>query len=107
MAMIHSRPGFQARVTHEGKRAPPPAKVTPDMQPALAKRSSPADGIVKSPLKDATPVTATPEYMQAQAEAAWARMQAAKPKVSPEIIVNPKPSATPIMTSPHEDDLLT
>jgi hypothetical protein len=102
--MIRSRPGFSPVVTHDSPRAKPPApsRVNPDMQPALAKRTSAAQGIVKSPLKhEQPPAFASAEHMQAQAEAAFKKMQAQEPKVGPEVIVNPAPSATPVITSPY------
>jgi hypothetical protein len=104
--MIRSRPGFSPVVTHDSPRAksPVPAKLNPDMQPAFAKHTSAAQGAVKSPLKhDQPPAFASAEQMQAQAEAAFKKMQAQAPKVGPEIIVNHAPSATPVITSPHGD----
>ena len=105
MTMVHSRPGFQTRVTHEGKRPPPPAKVTSDMQPAIAKRTSASSAVPNSPLKRAQEVGTLPvERMQAEAEAAFKRMktqQAASPKT--EIIGNPAPSPTPVLTTPHKE----
>ncbi len=43
MAQVHSRPGFQPRVTHEGRKTPPPAKVTPDMRNARLKTGAAVD----------------------------------------------------------------
>ncbi len=104
MAQVHSRPGFQPRVTHEGRKAPPPAKVTSDMRPALANRSTPTLAPSNSPLTQ-QPAAAgpSPDMMQARAEAALARMQEEKRKAGPEVLVNPNPSATPILTTPHKD----
>ncbi len=104
MAQVHSRPGFQPRVTHEGRKAPPPAKVTSDMRPALANRSTPTLAPSNSPLTQ-QPAAAgpSPDLMQARAEAALARMQEEKRKAGPEVLVNPNPSATPILTTPHKD----
>ncbi len=104
MAQVHSRPGFQPRVTHEGRNAPPPAKVTPDMRPSLANRSAPTLAPSNSPLTQ-QPAAAgpSPDMMQARAEAALARMQEEKRKAGPEVLVNPNPSATPILTTPHKD----
>ena len=99
--MIHSRPGFQTRITQEGKKSPP-SKVTSDMQPAIATRTSPAQGKVNSPLKQELPGLPV-ERMQAQAEAALKRMQEQKRQAGPELLVNPAPSATPVLTSPHKD----
>jgi hypothetical protein len=110
MAMIHSRPGFSPRITREsrdGARVTAQSTVTKDMQPAIAKHTSAAAHIPNSPLKDAAaPATISPEYMQAQAEAALKRMQAAaaaKAAGAPEIIPNLHASPAPIMTSPHEE----
>jgi hypothetical protein len=73
------------------------------MQPALAKRTSPAQGAVTSPLKEQLPSLPV-DRMQAEAEAAFKRMQEkAAQRVGPEILVNPQPSATPITTSPHKE----
>ena len=117
MAQVHSRPGFQPRVTHEGRKTPPPAKVTSDMRPALANRSTPTLAPSNSPLTQ-QPAAAgpSPDMMQARAEAALARMQdmtraeaalarvqEEKRKAGPEVLVNPNPSATPILTTPHKD----
>ena len=104
MAQVHSRPGFQPRVTHEGRKAPPPAKVTSDMRPALANRSTPTLAPSNSPLTQ-QPAAAgpSPDMMQARAEAALARMQEEKRKAGPEVLVNPNPSATPILTTPHKE----
>lgn len=104
MAQVHSRPGFQPRVTHEGRKTPPPAKVTSDMRPALANRSTPTLAPSNSPLTQ-QPAAAgpSPDLMQARAEAALARMQEEKRKAGPEVLVNPNPSATPILTTPHKD----
>jgi hypothetical protein len=96
--MIRSRPGFSPVVTHDTQRkaSPAPAHVTSDMLPAIAKRTSPAQGAVRSPLKQNLP-TLPVERMQAQAEAALKKL-----KAGPEVILNPAPSATPIITSPHD-----
>ena len=104
MAQVHSRPGFQPRVTHEGRKAPPPAKVTSDMRPALANHSTPTLAPSNSPLTQ-QPAAAgpSPDMMQARAEAALARMQEEKRKAGPEVLVNPNPSVTPILTTPHKD----
>ncbi len=104
MAQVHSRPGFQPRVTHEGRKTPPPAKVTSDMRPALANRSTPTLAPSNSPLtQQPTAAGPSPDMMQARAEAAFARMQEEKRKAGPEVLVNPNPSATPILTTPHKD----
>lgn len=97
--MIRSRPGFSAVITNDETRvkAPAPARVTSDMTPAFAKRSSAAQGQVKSPLKQELP-TLPVERMQAQAEAAMQKMRS-----GPELLVNPAPSPPPIITSPHKD----
>jgi hypothetical protein len=106
MTQIHSRPGFMPRVTKEGKKAPPPAKLQPDMMPAIHSTAQP--GQSKSPLTQVkTDEPALPvDRMKAQAEAAYARnlalAQEAARKAGPQIIENPKPSATPVMTSPHK-----
>lgn len=103
--MIHSRPGFTPRVTRNDRHDPPPSRVRSDMQPALAKRTSAASAIPNSPLKRSPDEGQLPiERMQAQAEAAFKRMQAqqaASPKT--EIIGNPAPSPTPVITSPHKE----
>ncbi len=44
-----------------------------------------------------------PDVMQAKAEAAFARMQEEKRKLGPEVLLNPNPSATPILTTPHKE----
>jgi predicted trehalose synthase len=100
--MIHSRPGYQTRVTHEGKKAPPPAKIQPDMQPAIMKHTT-ATGATKSPLAQSEQPSLPVERMQAEAEAAFKRMQEKARMAGPELLVNPAPSATPVMTSPHKE----
>lgn len=104
--MIHSRPGYHPRVTHEGKKAPPPAKLAADMQPAFIKHST-ATAAVNSPLKNnADPAPLSAERMQAAAEAALKRMndrKAAEDATKTQVLVNPKPSPTPVMTTPYKD----
>jgi hypothetical protein len=101
--MIHSRPGFMTRVTREGsKHDPQPAKVTQDMQPAIMKHTT-ATTDAKTPLKQIAPPGLPVERMQAEAEAAFARMKEQKRQAGPELLVNPAPSATPVMTSPHKE----
>lgn len=96
--MKYSRPGFSTVVSSDNRPAKP-ARLNMDMQPAIAKRTSASQGPVSSPLKqmpqgDIPAVSA--ERMQAQAEAAWKAMQ------QKQILVNPAPSATPILTTPHK-----
>lgn len=102
--MIHSRPGYQTRVTTEGRREPPPAKVNADMEPAILKHSR-ATVDAKSPLKNAELPGLPVERMQAEAEAAWARMKAQIPQgtIAPEVLLNPTPSPVPVITSPHQE----
>ena len=104
--MRHSRPGFQTRVTQEGTRHEArPSRVTADMQPAIMRHTTATPG--KSPLQQNEKPGLPVERMQAQAEAAFKRMQAAEAErvrlAGPEILVNPAPSATPITTSPHKE----
>jgi hypothetical protein len=103
--MIHSRPGFQPRVTREGaKHEPRPSRVQPDMQPAIMKHTT-ATTATKPALMQNEQAGLPVERMQAQAEAALKRMQDAAAETArragPEILVNPAPSATPVITSPH------
>jgi hypothetical protein len=71
------------------------------MQPAIMKHTSAANGPVKSPLLNVAPATLPVAQMQAQAEAAFARMKEDAARKS-EVLVNPNPSPPPIITSPHE-----
>lgn len=100
--MIRSRPGFSTVVTKDepSARPAPPAKVTRDMQPAIAKHSTARPAPPPSTLKE-LPVPA--EQLQAQAEAIFKRMQEEQRAHGPEILVNPAPSPPPIITSPHQD----
>jgi len=84
--MIHSRPGFRPRTSDEEC-----AKLQPDMVPAINRHNQPETTNLK---------TATIQHMQAQAEAALKRM---KDGSQVNVLVNPNPSATPVMTSPHKD----
>jgi hypothetical protein len=73
------------------------------MQPAIANRSSPAQGAVSSPLKQNESPGLPVDRMRKQAEAALKKLQAQQAaKVGPEILVNPAPSKTPFTTSPHK-----
>jgi hypothetical protein len=109
--MIRSRPGFQTQRIEDQTQPAPPTKLNHDMLPALARRTAAKPGASKSPLTQGAPANATPPLvdpnaLQASADAAWARMQeeakAIAAKIGPELILNPNPSETPIMTSPHK-----
>ena len=77
--MKHSRPGFTTRI-NDGA----PSKVRPDMKPALARKYPPAE---------VSPVLQHQEAMPLPAEAEKAIV-----RNGPEVIANPKPSATPVYT---------
>ena len=96
--MIRSRPGFSPVITNDARQAKS-SKVTADMQPAIMKHTSAAQGPVKSPLLNNEPAPLPVERMQAQAEAALKKMQE---RQGPEVLVNPNPSPPPIITSPHK-----
>ncbi len=105
MTQVHSRPGFTPRVTQEGKKSKP-SRLNDDMQPALAKHTTATTTPSQSPFIKATQpsmIDLQPDVMQAKAEAAFARMQEEKRKLGPEVLLNPNPSATPILTTPHKD----
>ncbi len=105
MTMIRSRPGFQTQRIEDQTQTAPPAKLNPDMIPALAKRSAAQAEQSKSPLLQDAPGNAPSPFaatMQAAAERALQRMQAEQQAKGPDVIVNPNPSATPIVTSPHK-----
>ncbi len=97
--MIRSRAGFSPVVSSDARPAKP-SKVTADMQPAIMKYTSAAQGPVKSPLLNAEPAPLPVERMQAQAEAAFKKMQERR---GPDVLVNPNPSPPPIVTSPHKE----
>ena len=111
MTMIRSRPGFQTQRIEDQTQPAPPAQLNHDMLPALARRTVATPNPSKSPLTMSAPVNAPPPFvdpmeLQRKADEAWARMQMkaaeAARKVGPELILNPTPSETPIMTSPHK-----
>ena len=77
--MKHSRPGFTTRI-NDGE----PSRVRPDMKPALARKYPP---VQKSPLLQHSEAMPMP-----------AEVQAAAVRTGPEVIANPKPSATPVYT---------
>ena len=76
--MKHSRPGFTTRV-NDGA----PSKVRPDMKPALARKYPPPKDSPILQHQDAMPLPAeaTPEA----------------PRVGPDVLLNPTPSATPVV----------
>lgn len=83
--MIHSRPGFAPR-----KSDTAPAKLNQDMIPAIH-RAGPKSS---SPLVNASP--SLEQMLNARAE----EHRAAKVHAAPEILVNPAPSATPLVNEP-------
>jgi hypothetical protein len=82
--MIHSRPGFASVVTRDEHkvRSPAPAQLNADMIPALHRKQV---------------QTASP--LDARTAAAVAKLEAEK-VASPEILVNPAPSAPPVVLEP-------
>ena len=103
--MIRSRPGFHPVEIDDSPRAkaPAPAKVQADMEPAFHRHSraqppKPDSPLVHSPQGATAPVL--PD-LQARAEYAMQKLRE-KAASQPEIIENPTPSATPIITSPHK-----
>lgn len=114
--MIRSRPGFQTQVIDDSQAVAgaESAKLNRDMLPALARRTTAQAPKSNSPLTQTAPVvdpivqqaSVSPERMQAQADAAWARMQADIAKLpqgmmNPEIIENPMPSPAVVVTDPY------
>jgi len=92
--MIHSRPGYHPVHSADG----PKQILNADMQPAITKSST------ASPSKKVADEAHAKQLMQAKADKAWERMKA---EADSKIIVNPAPSATPITTDPHGEDLLS
>lgn len=93
--MIHHRPGFASRTSDAA-----PAKLNEDMIPALHKNRIAAEQ--KSTLLNIN----LPELSEDQVAKAVAFSEAAKAlaaKHGPELLINPNPSATPIITSPHKE----
>lgn len=83
--MIHSRPGFASR-----KSDAAPAKLNQDMIPALHRKGQ----AESSPLINASP------SLEAMLNTRAEEHRAAKIHAAPEILVNPAPSATPIVNEP-------
>jgi hypothetical protein len=110
--MIYSRPGFST-VVSDDKRKAKPAKINSDMQPAIARHSTAKVAPSKSPFVKSLnpaasepPVAVDPAVLQAKADAAWERMRAeAEAASKTQVIVNPNPSATPVLTSPYPDPI--
>ena len=91
--MKHSRPGFATRTTDDA-----PAKLNEDMIPALHKQTA-KSAAEKTP--------SAPAVLQARAEEMHARMVVEAQLLAArggDVLVNPNPSATPILTSPHKDE---
>lgn len=84
--MIHSRPGFSPRSTDKA-----PAKLNSDMVPALHRAAKEEAG---SPLKFDAAV------LEAQLEAHKRAHPAIPVEPPPAVLVNPAPSATPIVNEP-------
>lgn len=82
--MIHSRPGFAPR-----KSDAAPAKLNDDMIPALHRASPKAS----SPLK-------TGPSLEAMLNARTEEHRATKVHATPELLINPTPSATPLVNEP-------
>ena len=113
--MIRSRPGFSTQVIDDSKQIADAssAKINHDMLPALARRTTAQPAKPNSPLtqtpQPVDPVVVqasiSPEVMQAQAEAAWARMKAKLPqgKMDPQIIENPSPSPVVEINDPYAE----
>ncbi len=78
--MIHSRPGFASRKSDQV-----PAKLQPDMVPALHRKSRPDTG--------------TPLTLEGRLEA-HKRAHAQTDTHVPEVIVNPAPSEPPLIQEP-------
>ncbi len=81
--MIHSRPGYAPRTKDTVV-----AKLQPDMVPAINRKATKPSSPLQQPSLEA--------MLTARAE----EHRAAKAHPTPEVIVNPKPSATPLVLEP-------
>jgi hypothetical protein len=100
--MIHSRPGFATRTSEDEV-----ANLNADMIPALHRNRDKQEGEPKnsSSLKqvlDARTDAASKSIQAARDALHLAEMQAAANKVGPDLLINPTPSDTPIITDPHK-----
>lgn len=81
--MIHSRPGYTPRTDDTA-----PAKLQQDMIPAINRKAAKQEKQIDRPSFEA--------MLTARAE----EHRAAKAHPTPEVIVNPAPSATPLVLEP-------
>jgi hypothetical protein len=88
--MIHSRPGFATRTKDSAV-----AKLNDDMIPALHRKARPNESPLKHLEKTAREIAADILHEQMTADAL-----AAAERSGPELLVNPAPSATPLVNEP-------
>lgn len=96
--MFHSRPGFAPRRSDSA-----PAKLNDDMIPALHRVHKQA---ARSPVKEGGGVDLPKTARELAADAIHEQMvreaQAAAERAGPDILVNPAPSAPPIVLEPGQ-----
>jgi hypothetical protein len=92
--MIHSRPGFAPRTNEEDV-----AKLNTDMVPAI-NRGAPAQSTPLKQTLQSRAEIANDRLRKAQDAVNLAAAQAAAAKIGPEILVNPSPTAAPLVLEP-------
>jgi hypothetical protein len=93
--MIHSRPGFAPRRSDETV-----ARLNEDMIPAINRIKTETPSPVKHTNLQSKADYAFEKLRKAREATALAEAQAAAAKVGPELLVNPAPSAPPVVLEP-------
>ena len=92
--MIHSRPGYAPRKADDAV-----ATLNADMIPAINRGKSPDTTPLKQALQSRAE-SAHAKLQKAQDALNLAQAQAAAAKVGPDVLVNPAPSAAPVVLEP-------